>query len=77
MPMDANEIERLIKVRIPDAEVPSRSRRRWRHYAATVIAESFRGQVARSPSTIVYEALEGRDGRQAARPRLADCTPER
>ena len=45
MAMDANEIERLIKARIPDAEVTIRDLAGdGDHYAATVIAESFRGK---------------------------------
>ena len=45
MAMVANEIERLIKAGIPDAEVTIRDLAGdGDHYAATVIAESFRGK---------------------------------
>lgn len=45
MAMDAGEIERLIKASIPDAEVTIRDLAGdGDHYAATVIAESFRGK---------------------------------
>ena len=45
MAMDAHEIERLIKARIPDAEVTIRDLAGdGDHYAATVVAESFRGK---------------------------------
>ena len=45
MAMDASEIERLIKVRIPDAAVTIRELAGdGDHYAATVLAESFRGK---------------------------------
>ena len=45
MAMDASEIERLIKLRIPDAEVTIRDLAGdGDHYAATVLAESFRGK---------------------------------
>ena len=45
MPMDAAEIERLIKASIPDAEVSIRDLAGdGDHYAATVLAESFRGK---------------------------------
>ena len=45
MAMDANEIERLIKARIPDAEVTIRDLAGdGDHYAATVLSESFRGK---------------------------------
>ena len=43
MPMDAGEIERLIKARVPDADVAIRDLAGdGDHYAATVVAESFR-----------------------------------
>ena len=42
MPMNASDIERLIKAGIPDAEVTIRDLAGdGDHYAATVIAESF------------------------------------
>src|SRR6516164_3045949 len=45
MPMAASDIERLIRARIPDAEVTIRDLAGdGDHYAATVIAESFRGK---------------------------------
>jgi stress-induced morphogen len=45
MPMAANEIERRIKAAIPDAQVEIRDLAGdGDHYAATVIAESFRGK---------------------------------
>ena len=44
MPMQPDEIERLIKDRIPDAEVTIRDLAGdGDHYAATVISASFRG----------------------------------
>ena len=47
MPMDASEIERLIKAGIPDAEVTIRDLAGdGDHYAATVIAESLSRQIA-------------------------------
>jgi stress-induced morphogen len=63
MPMDANEIERLIKSGIPDAEVSIRDLAGdGDHYAATVIAESFRGKSRVQQHQIVYEALRGQMG---------------
>jgi len=63
MPMDAREIERLIKIRIPDAEVTIRDLAGdGDHYAATVIAESFRGKSRVQQHQIVYEALKGQMG---------------
>jgi stress-induced morphogen len=63
MPMDANEIERLIKARIPDAEVSIRDLAGdGDHYAATVIAESFRGKSRVQQHQMVYDALKGQMG---------------
>ena len=63
MPMDANEIERLIKARIPDARVTiSDLAGDGDHYAATVIAASFRGKSRVQQHQMVYEALQGQMG---------------
>ncbi|HTS42412.1 MAG TPA: BolA family transcriptional regulator [Xanthobacteraceae bacterium] len=63
MPMDARDIERLIKTRIPDAEVTIRDLAGdGDHYAATVIAESFRGKSRVQQHQLVYEALKGQMG---------------
>ena len=63
MAMDANEIERLIKARIPDAEVTIRDLAGdGDHYAATVLSESFRGKSRVQQHQIVYEALKAEMG---------------
>jgi stress-induced morphogen len=63
MPMDANEIERLIKTRIPDAEVTIRDLAGdGDHYAATVVAASFRGKSRVQQHQMVYDALKGQMG---------------
>jgi stress-induced morphogen len=63
MPMHAGDIERLIKARIPDAEVTIRDLAGdGDHYAATVIAESFRGKSRVQQHQLVYEALRGQMG---------------
>jgi stress-induced morphogen len=60
MPMNASEIETLIKTHIPDAEVTIRDLAGdGDHYAATVIAESFRGKSRVQQHQLVYEALKG------------------
>ena len=65
MAMDAHEIERLIKARIPDAEVTIRDLAGdGDHYAATVVAESFRGKSRVQQDQIVYEALKAEMGRK-------------
>ena len=63
MAMDAAEIERLIKASIPDAEVTIRDLAGdGDHYAATVIAASFRGKSRVQQHQLVYAALKGQMG---------------
>ena len=63
MPMDANEIERLIRSGIPDAHVTIRDLAGdGDHYAATVISESFRGKSRVQQHQIVYQSLKGQMG---------------
>ena len=63
MPMDAHDIESMIKAAIPDAEVTIRDLAGdGDHYAATVIAESFRGKLRVQQHQIVYEALKAEMG---------------
>jgi len=63
MAMDAGEIERLIKARIPDAQVTIRDLAGdGDHYAATVISEAFRGKSRVQQHQIVYEALRSEMG---------------
>ena len=77
MPMDANEIERLIKLRIPDAVVTIRDLAGdGDHYAATVLAESFRGKSRVQQHQIVYEALKAEMGGKLHALALQTGTPE-
>ena len=63
MAMDARDIETMIKAAIPDAEVTIRDLAGdGDHYAATVIAESFRGKSRVQQHQLVYEALKGQMG---------------
>ncbi|MBX6427216.1 MAG: BolA family transcriptional regulator [Variibacter sp.] len=63
MPMNAGEIERLIREHIPDAQVTIRDLAGDNdHYAAMVIAESFRGKSRVQQHQMVYAALRGRLG---------------
>ncbi len=68
MAMDAHEIERLIKARIPDAEVTIRDLAGdGDHYAATVMADSFAASRGCSST---------RSSTRPSRPRwAASCTP--
>ena len=63
MPMDASEIERLIKAGIPDAQVSIRDLAGdGDHYAASVVSESFRGKTRVQQHKLVYDALAGNMG---------------
>jgi stress-induced morphogen len=78
MAMDAGEIERLIKVRIPDAQVTIRDLAGdGDHYAATVISEAFRGKSRVQQHQIVYEALRAEMGGKLHALALQTGLPER
>jgi stress-induced morphogen len=63
MPMDARDIESMIKAAIPDAEVTIRDLAGdGDHYAATVISASFRGKSRVQQHQIVYQSLRGQMG---------------
>ena len=63
MAMDAHEIERLIKASFPDAKVTIRDLAGdGDHYAAEVVAESFRGKSRVQQHQMVYNALKGNMG---------------
>ena len=63
MAMDANEIERLIKASIPDAEVTIRDLAGdGDHYAAMIVSEMFRGKSRLQQHQLVYAALKGQMG---------------
>jgi len=78
MPMNAGEIERLIKARIPDAQVTIRDLAGdGDHYAATVISEAFRGKSRVQQHQIVYEALRAEMGGKLHALALQTGIPER
>jgi stress-induced morphogen len=78
MAMDANEIERLIKARLPDADVTIRDLAGdGDHYAATVLSEAFRGKSRVQQHQIVYEALKAEMGGKLHALALQTGTPER
>jgi stress-induced morphogen len=63
MPMDARDIETMIKAALPDAQVTIRDLAGdGDHYAATVISESFRGKSRVQQHQIVYQSLKGQMG---------------
>jgi stress-induced morphogen len=78
MAMAASDIERLIRASIPDASVTIRDLAGdGDHYAATVIAESFRGKTRVQQHKIVYDALKGEMGGKLHALALQTGTPER
>ena len=63
MPMEASEIEALIRKGIPDAQVEMTDLAGdGDHWAARVVAESFRGVSRVERTRRVYAALGGRMG---------------
>ena len=63
MPMDAGDIERMIKEAIPDATVKINDLAGdGDHYAAEVVSESFRGLSRVKQHQMVYNALKGNMG---------------
>jgi stress-induced morphogen len=63
MPMDAGEIERLIKAKFPDAEVEIKDLAGdGDHFAAHVVSRAFAGKSRVQQHQLVYEALGGRMG---------------
>ncbi len=60
MPMQPEEIERLIKAGLPDAEVTIEDLRGdGDHYAAMVVSEAFRGKSRVQQHQMVNAALQG------------------
>lgn len=77
MPMAADEIEALIRAGIPDARVEITDLAGdGDHYAARVVAESFRGQPRVRQHQRVYAALGGRMGGVLHALQLTTATPE-
>ncbi len=63
MPMNAHDIETMIRQAIPDATVTIRDLAGdGDHYAAEVVAESFRGKSRVQQHQMVYKALQGNMG---------------
>ncbi|MEJ2118347.1 MAG: BolA/IbaG family iron-sulfur metabolism protein [Alphaproteobacteria bacterium] len=62
MPMHAEDIERLIKTKLPDSVVVIEDLAGdGDHYAARVTSEAFRGKTRVQQHRLVYEALQGHD----------------
>jgi len=63
MPMEAGEIEKLIKEAMPDAEVTIKDLAGdGDHYSAHVVSSEFEGKSRVQQHQLVYQALGGRMG---------------
>lgn len=63
MPMNAGDIERLIKDALPDARITIRDLAGdGDHYAAEVVSAAFKGKTRVQQHKMVYDALKGRMG---------------
>jgi stress-induced morphogen len=63
MPMQAGDIERLIKEAMPDAQVNIEDLRGdGDHYAAMVVSKEFAGKSRVQQHQMVYKALQGNMG---------------
>ena len=63
MPMNAHEIETLIRAKCPDAAVEIKDLAGdGDHYAANVISAAFKGKSRVQQHQMVYDALGGRMG---------------
>lgn len=77
MAMEQSEIERLIKEAFPDAIVEIRDLAGdGDHYAATVVADAFRGKNRVQQHQMVYGALKGKMGGELHALALTTKAPE-
>ncbi len=76
MPMAAQDIARLIRESIPDAEVRIEDLAGdGDHYAATVISAAFAGKSRVAQHQMVYAALKGRMGGELHALKLTTLAP--
>ena len=77
MAMESADIERLIKERIPGAQVTIEDLRGdGDHYAALVVAQEFVGKSRVQQHQMVYKALKGRMGDTLHALALQTAVPE-
>jgi stress-induced morphogen len=63
MPMDARDIESLIREALPDARIEIKDLAGdGDHYAATIVSSAFKGKTRVQQHQMVYSALQGRMG---------------
>jgi stress-induced morphogen len=76
MPMAAEDIEKMIRTAIPDAEVEIRDLAGdGDHYAAKVVSPSFAGMSRVRQHQLVYKALGGRMGGELHALQLETAVP--
>jgi stress-induced morphogen len=76
MPMEADDIARLIREGIPDAEVRIEDLAGdGDHYAATVVSAAFAGKSRVAQHQMVYAALKGRMGGELHALKLTTLAP--
>jgi stress-induced morphogen len=77
MPMSAQEIERLIRERLPDAQITIKDLAGdGDHYAAQVVSEAFRGKTRVQQHQMIYDALRGNMGGALHALALQTAAPE-
>ncbi len=77
MPMNAGDIERLIRESLPDATVKIEDLRGdGDHYAAHIVSASFKGKTRVQQHQMVYQALKGRMGGQLHALALQTAAPQ-
>ena len=77
MPMEKDDIERMIKEAIPDAKVIIEDLKGdGDHYSALVVSPVFRGKSRVAQHQMVYAALKGRMGGELHALALQTATPE-
>lgn len=77
MPMEASEIEALIREGIPNAKVIIEDLRGdGDHYSALVISEAFRGKSRVAQHQMVFAAMQGKMGGQLHAMALQTATPD-
>ena len=76
MAMAADQIEALIKIALPDAQVTITDLAGdGDHYAARVVSEAFRGKLRPAQHRMVYDALGGRMGGELHALQLTTAVP--
>jgi len=78
MPMQARDIEALIKAALPDATVVIEDLAGdGDHYAARIVSETFRGKSRLQQHQLVYSALQGSMGGALHALALQTAVPEK